>query len=125
MIQVIEYDDEKGDFQVGRGQQIETEMAQQVGIKVFRYYDYRHNPNDKLHIEDLIEDVQYWYNGNCKDMNEEEVFEDITYQLGKPIRRISSLLKATSSRSLVISEPSDHGICQRILLHSARRTKTI
>ena len=125
MIQVIEYNNEMGNFEVGRGQQIETDMAQQVGIKIFRFYDYRFNPNDKLQVKDLVEDIKYWYNDNCNDMSEVDVFEDITYQLGKPIRRISSLLKATSSRSLVISEPSDHGICQRILLHSARRTKTI
>jgi len=86
MIQVVEYDFDKGDFEIGKGQQIETEMANQVGTKIFRFYDYRRDCEVGVHLKDLIEDIQVWYAGNCKNMTEIEIYEDdLKYRIPQQI----------------------------------------
>ena len=101
MIQVVDldgqpglYEESKSDYKLGDGQQIETEMAKDVGCKIFRIYRPRiiTATNAQIlqdfrpeHIESLVYIIQEWYNSNCSDMNDHEItsednFKRISFQ---------------------------------------------
>ena len=80
MIQIVELrqvGDTSGynyEHSLGKGQQIERIMAQDVGIKVFvvyqpfnEQYRYREFFHDNL-IAKLADKVKEWYSGACRDM---------------------------------------------------------
>ena len=65
MIQLVDFDKHGGDHVLGKGQQIETEMARDVGTKVFRVHQPAWNENTRSFmqsdIEQLIATVKEWY----------------------------------------------------------------
>ena len=76
MIQVIEAKHRNSKCQeLGKGRQIEWEMTQDVGTKIFKVHRPRYkNRLDLSFCEDDIErlvcEIQNWYNGGCTDMLE-------------------------------------------------------
>jgi len=88
MIQVAEYYQESsrcGEHILGDGQKIEIELADQVGVKVFRVMQpvwirrKRRNPErevDERHVESIVECLKNWYDTGCKDM---DVTEHVYY----------------------------------------------
>ncbi len=69
MIQVAEYSREEERHMLGRGQQIETEMAEQVGLKIFRIYQNPVYPFDSVQdtVEGFAKCLKGWYDGRCED----------------------------------------------------------
>jgi len=74
MIQVVEYDEDKGKHIPGDGQFIETDIAKLVGCKVFRAYQpcvkrchYVQN-FDEYNINEVVSKVKEWYDSDCQDM---------------------------------------------------------
>ena len=95
MIQIVDLDGEPGlfeeslsEYKLGDGQQIETEMAEQVGTKIFRIYRPRtitgtgvqllHNFRQD-HINSLASILQDWYDGKCTDMTLHEILCEERY----------------------------------------------
>ncbi len=86
MVQVAEWNYESKDHVLGDGQQIETELAEQVGLKVFRVYQQlctfsnnswqygMHSEEDisKL-INELVKCAESWCKNGCSDMSVTEV----------------------------------------------------
>lgn len=71
MIQVAEYLRDEGRHTLGHGQHIETELAKQVGVKIFRIYQ---NPADPFsNVEDdlkgFIKCVKSWFDTGCENMS--------------------------------------------------------
>ncbi len=93
MVQVAEFDNsyEVEKHVLGNGQQIETELAQQVGLKVFRVYQqleksrpvffynisalYGLNSEKSISklIDELVKCAESWYENGCSDMSVTEV----------------------------------------------------
>ena len=82
MIQVVEYCTATGEHVPGKGQQIECQMAQEVGIKVFRVYQLtasRSRDSTPVQfsaddIEALLEKIQAWRWSGREDMDVTDVF---------------------------------------------------
>ena len=67
MIQVVElagFSQGKYRHKLGKGQQIETEMAKQVGTKIFRVYEPPTLFRTMKDIQILIDAIEKWYNNN-------------------------------------------------------------
>ncbi len=86
MVQVAEFNEDSQKHVLGDGQQIETELAEQVGLKVFRVYQqllgssdfsYRNGDDSKIGISKLIDELvksaESWYESGCSDMSVTEV----------------------------------------------------
>ena len=71
MIQVVDLD-EQCHHQRGKGQRIETEMAKEVGTKIFRSYE----PTKigtlavQKEVDRLVLRIQQWFEAGCADMSE-------------------------------------------------------
>eukprot|EP00797_Seminavis_robusta_P036610 Sro93_g048650.2 (441) ;mRNA; r:96593-97915 len=69
---------------LGKGQEIETRMANDLGVKIFRIYqpgDYKGTSTYMLGLEfrqedidRLVDKVKEWYRGKCLDMTETEIY---------------------------------------------------
>ena len=72
MVQIVDHDVALGVHTLGKGQEIESAMAKDVGIKTFRVYpDY---DGVDVCVADLIFAIKCWYEkDNCHDMNESDV----------------------------------------------------
>merc|ERR1719276_459631 len=57
---------------LGAGQNIETEMAEQVGLKVFRAKQNYRSDTGKDYIKTVSKYVEAWYKDGCKSMDLEE-----------------------------------------------------
>ena len=70
MIQLVDCDMRGNDHVLGKGQQIETEMARDVGTKVFRVYQPAWNGNARSFrqndIGEIVNKIKEWYEGDCK-----------------------------------------------------------
>jgi len=76
MMQVVDYDKEANQHLLGKGQQIETIMANQVGTKVFRVCQpcdqgigmgltpYQFAPR---HVSEIVSHIKDWYKSGCAD----------------------------------------------------------
>ena len=77
MIQVVEYDKKYGVPILGNGQEIEADMAREVGVKVFRLYQPgsfgRSRDYDYHDIRRLVSSIREWYAGDCLDMSEVDI----------------------------------------------------
>lgn len=85
MIQVAEFDQKLKKHVLGNGQQIETELAGRVGVKVFRVYqEYIYEdgtptyPCDSDHsVSDLVDEIvkgaQSWLESDREDMTVHEI----------------------------------------------------
>lgn len=81
MLQVQEYDHSPSvrGHVLGEGQRIETDMAKDVGVKIFQIYQGKtHNKRwakdfEEKHIDILAEQVKSWYDADCVDMKETEI----------------------------------------------------
>ena len=76
-----DYSNNKGDPpKLGNGQWIEREMAQQLNVKIFQVYrpmkrygneysgsEYRFL---RRHMDEVVETIRGWYEGDCQDMSE-------------------------------------------------------
>ena len=92
MVQVAEFDFGLQDHVLGNGQQIETELAEQLGVKVFCIYQEKwktsvgvwfYSKSSKASISNLIDELvksaERWDRNGRDDMSVEEVFlKDIT-----------------------------------------------
>ena len=71
MIQFVDYDDDKRSHVLGDGQRIETEMARDVGIKVFKFYSgLWKNSVRFLHMVDLIDALKVWCHDGQQDQQD-------------------------------------------------------
>jgi len=59
---------------LGAGQKIETEMAKEVGIKVFRTYTTNDKMDERRLRERLAQRVQAWYDSGCENMDLENIY---------------------------------------------------
>ncbi len=86
MVQVAEFDEDSQKHVLGNGQQIETELAELVGLKVFRVYQQisgyshirgRNGMDSDYEIADLINELvkcaESWYENGCSDLSVKEV----------------------------------------------------
>lgn len=80
LIQVVDaFPDESGcvRYQLGRGQKIESSMADTVGTKVFKVFQpcvvdldtgrHLYTSFDEAHINELVQSIQFWYETHCAD----------------------------------------------------------
>ena len=93
MIQVVELRKREGqkpsqpsyyEYEVGNGQQIESEMANDLGLKVFRFYqpgDYKGAtsymmglPFQSADVDNLVAQIKKWYSSDCQDLSTSEVY---------------------------------------------------
>lgn len=77
MVQVVEVDESTEEHVLENNQTIELEMAESVGIKIFRVYQDIYfgdvSPFDDYHIARLVERVKSWNHKHCVDMKESEI----------------------------------------------------
>ncbi len=85
MVQVAKFDEKSQKHVLGNGQQIETELAKKVGLKVFRVYQQLIGlKNENLRgvhsdygiselIDELVKCAESWYENGCSDMSVTEV----------------------------------------------------
>ncbi len=86
MVQVAEWNLKSQKHVLGDGQQIETELAEQVGLKVFRVYQqlsgysfsshrYKEDSEESISklINELVKCAESWYENGCSDMSVTEV----------------------------------------------------
>lgn len=90
MLQIVDaFPDDDGAvrYQLGQGQQIEGEMADAIGLKVFKVFQPRvvdvdtyrklYTHFNESHINALVEAIQKWYEAHCEDSSIQEVlFEE-------------------------------------------------
>jgi len=75
MVQLTGWDEDMDKHSLGRGQQIETEMAKQVGIKIFRVVEKQTMVDtgelqlDRRYIGDLQKNIKVWLCGDRKDLS--------------------------------------------------------
>lgn len=68
MIQVADWNTTLGKHTLGEGQKIETEMANDTGTKVFRFYEPLYAYSNQL--DKLVSEIKSWYENECSDMAE-------------------------------------------------------
>ncbi len=71
MVQVAKYSREEECHILGLGQQIETKMANQVGVKIFRIYQNPAYPFNRVEdtVRGFVKCVESWYYGGCEDIS--------------------------------------------------------
>ena len=75
MLQIVEYDPERKRFAEGPGQEIETEIAKELGVKIFRV-EVR-EAFEEHHTEALWRRIDRWISDNSVDSSIDTVaFED-------------------------------------------------
>ena len=79
MIQIVEAEDRTGPQELGKGQQIEKEMAYDLAIKNFQVHRPRYNDRHDLNfceddINTLVAEIKDWYDGGCKEIMETVIY---------------------------------------------------
>ncbi len=84
MIQLAEFDEQLQEHVLGNGQQIETELADRVGVKVFRVYQqnfqYAGSPkiatmdSEGILVDKVVESAQSWLESDREDMAVQEIY---------------------------------------------------
>ncbi len=89
MVQIAEFDSRKTMHVLGNGQQIETELAEAVGVKVFRVHQQEVLPKVDIFesdewsvsqlVNELVKCIEEWQVSGRKDMAVEEIFINFKY----------------------------------------------
>ena len=78
MVQVADWDKTSREHILGNGQKIETEMAKDVGIKVFRFHEpFRFSKPLELsssHVDKLVQQIKKWHKEGQTNMSEVNVW---------------------------------------------------
>ena len=98
MLQLVETGEEFGmvdNAKLGNGQRIESDMAQQLQMKVFHVY----RPKDEdgyedsfvnHHIDEVVAAIRRWYDNSCIDMSERIVHPASYYHCERKSRLFCS-----------------------------------
>jgi len=81
MVQVVEWHQKEQKHILGENQVIERKIARNLGIKVFRVHQQKWSdgsgrPLNSEHAFRVVEEVKKWYDENCSNMLESDIFFD-------------------------------------------------